>query len=123
MENDDSILSDIETPAIESTYWQRLFTNIIDWLVEVGLFVGIYWMIPLESIASFLDDKPYMTYVVLFILIFAYRFICLLSFEKTVGMMICGIKYLDASLQPLSAKQKMIAAVAIRTSTIRLYKN
>jgi len=123
MDNQDSILSDIEKPEVESSYVQRLFTNIIDWIIEVALFVGIYFMIPMESIASVLDDKPYMIYIVLFILIFTYRFTCLLLFGKTVGMMICGIKYLDASQQPLSSKQKIIAAIAIRTSTIRLYKN
>lgn len=123
MQSQDSILSDIEKEETESSYWQRVLSNMIDWLIEVGLFVGIYFIIPIESIAGLLNEKTYLSYIAIFILIFSYRLVCLLLFGKTIGMMICNIKYLNAGLQPLSPTQKMIAAFATRTGSIRLYKN
>jgi hypothetical protein len=37
-------------------------------------------------------------------------------------MIICGVRYLNRDLQPLSLKERLVAVVASRTSDIRYYK-
>jgi uncharacterized RDD family membrane protein YckC len=64
----------------------------------------------------------YITYIIVFVIMFSYRMVCLLVFNRTAGMMICRIKYLNDQLKPLSSKEKLVAVFAIRTARIKYYK-
>jgi uncharacterized RDD family membrane protein YckC len=55
-------------------------------------------------------------------MMFAYRFLCIALFERTIGMMGLRLKYLNAKLQPLSGKEKLLAVFAIQTSVAKKYK-
>jgi uncharacterized RDD family membrane protein YckC len=122
MEDKESIFSDLETTEVESSYLQRVLINLIDWVIEILLLVSIYFFIPKEVILNLLTINPYSKYIIVLVVLLSYRLICILLFSKTIGMMICKVKYLNAGLQPLSSKEKMIAVFATRTAAIRYYK-
>lgn len=122
MENDDSIFSDLDPTETEGSYTQRILAYMVDWVIEVLLVIMIYILVPKEMIYTLLNNYSYSMYIVIFGLMFLYRAICIFSLGKTIGMLICKIKYLNSSLQPLSSKEKVIAVFVTRTSAIRFYK-
>jgi uncharacterized RDD family membrane protein YckC len=122
MEEMNSILEDINAEEVEASLGQRSLAIILDIILEVSLIVAFYFLAPREKVLQILDIHPYMTYVLAFIIIFSYRVICISIFGRTIGMMICNLKYLNNNLQALSSKQKLIAIIASRTSGIRFYK-
>ncbi|MGB4844679.1 MAG: RDD family protein [Ferruginibacter sp.] len=122
MEDKDSIFSDIQTTEVEAAYFQRALTNLIDWAIDILLIVTLYLLLPKEIISTLINTKSYSTYIIVFVLMLVYRLLCLLVFGKTIGMMLCKIKYLNSTLQPLTQKEKLIAVFAVRTSNIKYYK-
>lgn len=80
-----------------------------------------YWVAK-EMLSNLIRTRSYSTYIIILALMFLYRLICILLFSRTIGMMICRVKYLNSSLHPLISKEKLIAVFAIRTSAIRYYK-
>jgi uncharacterized RDD family membrane protein YckC len=122
MEEKESIFTDLETGETESGSGRRVFANIIDWLIEMAIIVTIFVLMSKGVIPSIGKGGAYITYIIVFVIMFLYRLICLLVFNRTVGMMICRIKYLNHDLQPLSTKEKLIAVFAVRTARIRYYK-
>lgn len=122
MEQNDSILEDIKMHAVEAPYFQRLAVTLLDLVFEVGLMVTFYFLLPAEMMYKLLDTTSYMKYVVTLFIIFFYRFSCIFLFGKTIGMAICGVKYLNNDLQPLRIQQRLMAVVSTRTSNIKFYK-
>ncbi len=122
MDNNETIFSDLETNEVEPPYWQRLVANIIDAIIEIGLMVTIYFLMPADVWYSLLQERTFARYLIFFGVLFLYRLICILSIGRTIGMAICRIKYLNADLQPLSMKEKWIAVFAVRTPKIKYYK-
>jgi uncharacterized RDD family membrane protein YckC len=122
MEEKDSIFTDLETGETESSNAQRVFANILDWLIEMVLIISASVLMAKGIIPNLGKGGAYVTYIVIFVIMFSYRLVCLLVFNRTAGMMICRIKYLNNDLQPLSSKQKLIAVFAVRTARIRYYK-
>ena len=121
MEESNSILDDIKIEEIEAPYFQRLITTLFDIIIEISMMVAFY-LIFKESILKLLEANSYMRYIITLIIIFAYRLVCILLFEKTIGMIISKVKYLNNSLQPLSSKERLIAVFATKTSNIKYYK-
>lgn len=122
MENTDSILSDIQNSEIEASYFQRLLASLIDFVVEILLVLVIYITIPKEIILRLIGSNTYTRYLLIFIILVLYRLISIAIFQKTIGMMLCRLKYLNGDLHPLSIKQKLIAAFIPRTQSIKYYK-
>jgi hypothetical protein len=122
MEDKDSIFSDIQTTEVECPYLQRVFTNLIDWVIDILLIIILYLLLPKGILSGLINTKSYSTYILLFVLMIVYRLISILLFGRTVGMMICSVKYLNSSLLPLSGKEKLIAAIAVQTAGIKYYK-
>jgi uncharacterized RDD family membrane protein YckC len=122
MENTDSILSDIQNSETEASYFQRLLASLIDFAVEIFIVFSIYIIIPKEIILGLIGSNTYTSYILIFFILFLYRFICIILFQKTIGMMLCRLKYLNGDLQPLSIKQKLIAVFIPRTQSVKYYK-
>jgi uncharacterized RDD family membrane protein YckC len=122
MEEKDSILENIKTEEVEVTYPQRFLTNIIDGVIEVAMMVALYFLVPGEFIFSLLEISAGTKYVVAFIIIFAYRLICILLSGKTIGMFICRSKYLNSKLLPLSLKERLISVFVTKPMGIRYFK-
>ena len=122
MEDKDSILSDIQTTEVEGSWFQRFFTNLIDWAIDILLIVGVYFLLPKGILSDLINTSSWSMYIIVFVLMIVYRLVSILVFGKTIGMMVCRLKYLNDSLQPLSGKEKMIAVFAIRTASIKYYK-
>jgi len=123
MEDKSSILSDLEATEIEGSYLQRVLISVVDWVIEILLLIFIYYILPKELFQDLIINKPYVSYAIIILLMISYRLLCILIFSKTVGMMVCKIKYLNNSLQPLTSPEKLIASIAIRTSKIKYYKS
>ncbi|QNA44924.1 RDD family protein [Lacibacter sediminis] len=122
MENTDSIFSDIQNSETEASYFQRLLASLIDFAVEIFIVFSIYIIIPKEIILGLIGSNTYTSYFLIFFILFLYRFICIIIFQKTIGMMLCRLKYLNGDLEPLSIKQKLIAVFIPRTQSVKYYK-
>jgi len=122
MEERNSILEDIKMEEIEVSYFQRLITTLFDIVIEIGIIVAFYFLFPREPILKLLEVNSNMKYIITLIIIFAYRSICILLFEKTISMIICKVKYLNSNLQPLTSKERLIAVFLAKTSNIKYYK-
>ena len=122
MEEKDSIFTDLETGETESGSGRRVFANIIDWLIEMVMIVTVFVLMAKGIVPDIDNGAAYETYIIVFVIMFSYRLLCLLIFNRTAGMIICRIKYLNDHLQPLSSKEKLIAVFAVRTARIRYYK-
>ncbi len=123
MENNDTIFSDIEKAEIEAPYFKRMAANFIDWVFELVLIFSSYIFLPRSIILEISDSDSYLRFIIILCFIILYRLVCLLSFNKTIGMGLLRLKFLNSSLQPLSVKQKFIASLAPKISDIRMFNN
>lgn len=121
MDDKDSILSDILEQPVESNYFQRLFYGIIDTVVYIVFMVLIIKFLPVEVTSRLVGG--FKTYVTVIIIMVGYRTICLLTLGRTLGMILCKLKYLNDKHKPLSLKEKFVAVLAFRTSSIKNYKD
>lgn len=121
MEQNESILEDINVAETEAPYGQRFLANLLDWIIEIAIMVGFYFLMPRDFITNLFTETPFMKYVVAIVLMLSYRFVCILATGRTIGMAICKIKYLNSNQEPLSATEKL-TAVTIKTAGIKYYK-
>jgi uncharacterized RDD family membrane protein YckC len=121
MENRESLLSDIENAEIEVSYFQRVVGSLIDLVIEIITVVIIAFLFS-KMFQGFLSVNSYATYLIVFAIMFTNRFLCINLFGRTIGMIVVRIKYLNANLQPLSIKEKLLAVFSIRTSAIKKYR-
>jgi len=117
-----SFLENIGVGEVEIPHIYRIFASIIDWVIEIIGIIAFYFLVPRDFVSQLSETIPYLKYIVAFLIIFGYRLICILSFDKTIGMKIFRIKYLNDNFLPLTPKEKLIAAFAARTKKIRYYK-
>jgi hypothetical protein len=122
MEQQESIFTDIEINETEVSAVRRILANIIDLILEIGLLVLFYAILPTEIRDILIKNKPFSTYLVVFIWIEIYRLITLLLLNRTIGMVICRSKYLNENFKPLSPVEKITVSFLIRTKKIRIYK-
>ncbi len=123
MENKDSIFTDIENTEVEASYLQRLFISFVDLAVSVLLILLTYKVLPEELIMTIMESGLVSRLIFIILIMEAYRLPMLLIFGKTLGMMVCKVKYLNGKMLPLTAKENLIASFIIRTASIRYYKN
>jgi uncharacterized RDD family membrane protein YckC len=122
MEERDSILEDFKTEAVEASSSQKVITTLIDLVIEVGILVAFYFLFPRDILLQLLELNSFMRYITALVIILSYRLICILLAGKTIGMIICNVKYLTADQQPLSLKERLVAVIANRTANIKYYK-
>ncbi len=120
MKDEQSLLNEIDSTETESSYLQRALANFFDIIIEFSLLFLFYFLIP-QQLFYMITAKFYGVYLVIFLIIFGYRLIALMLMQKTIGMKLVKLKYLNSELLPLSGKQKIIAALAIRYPSIKQY--
>lgn len=123
MEDKDGLLLDLDEKEIPATYFQRLFVSIIDVVLSILFILLIYRLLPEEIVMKVLNASAIIRFVIILLVMTVYRLILLLVFGKTIGMMVCQVKYLNADYKPLSVKQIFIASFASLTATIKFYKS
>lgn len=121
MGSTDSILSDLQPREEEANYGIRVMANLIDLVMEIILLISVYFLAKKANIELFRSNSL-MVYVFVIAITIFYRIICMLLFEKTIGMMILKTKYLNVKLEPLSGSEKLIAAIVVRTSGIKIFR-
>jgi uncharacterized RDD family membrane protein YckC len=119
MEDQDSILSDLEPTEIESSYTQRFFSRLIDTAIELGLLFGILFISPKGTFSRVLDGR---SLIVLLIVIIGYKPICLLAFDRTIGMILCRLKFLNEHFEPLSIRDKLLTFLPVNMPGVKYYK-
>lgn len=122
MDNIQSILDDIRVDEVPSSTVTTWMINLLDGVIEVAILIALYFLLPRESMYSLLSLNPAMKYIFTLIVIFAYRLICLLTLGRTISMVICGTKYLNGNLLPLTTKEKFSAVFLTRGAAIKSYK-
>ena len=123
MENQDTIFSDLDENFEEATYIQRFLASAIDTVITIGGIVLFMKLMPDEIVYNFFGTGKIKIYIFIFLVIIVYRVVCLLVFDKTIGMMIIKIKYLKEARYPLSSREKIIISLASLTKKFRLYKD
>jgi len=123
MENQDTIFSDITPKEIEAGMLQGFFSRIFDFAFDILVLVAFYLLLPHTTIMYLLRLSPVVFPVLIIAGSTAYRLIFLLSFNKTIGMMLCRVKLLNKYLLPLSPKEKFLSIFRSRFSSIKYYKD
>ena len=122
MESQESIFNDIASQETAASFFHRLIANLIDVVIELGSMIALYILLPAEIRWVLITTNGVYTYLVFFIWITLYRFIMLSIYKRTIGMIICKVKYLNSSLQPLTRREKITATFALRTNKIKVFK-
>ncbi|MEO7313216.1 MAG: hypothetical protein ABIX01_22715 [Chitinophagaceae bacterium] len=122
MEMQENFLADIQASEIEASYLQKILSQIIDAILEIGSLVIFYLTGPDEILYLIVRNEPVSNYIVVFTWFMTYRLLTILLLQRTIGMMVCTIKYLNNNLQPLSTGEKMIATFGLRMGKIKMYK-
>jgi uncharacterized RDD family membrane protein YckC len=121
MENDDTIFSDMHLDETEVSLIQGFLTRLIDFAVDIVILFLLYKFIPHDIIANLINGRSFMLFIIVITVAAAYQFVFLLLFNKTIGMMICQVKYLNKELKPLSAREKVLSIFRTRFSKIKYY--
>lgn len=121
-ENNDTIFSEIEAAEMEATLLQRFMTGLIDFAIDMLLIFLVYKIIPRDIFVSIAKLNSILIPIIVILIVAVYRFIFLMLFNKTIGMMIFKVKFLNKRFQPLSNKEKLLSIFRTRFSQIKLYK-
>ncbi len=125
MDNNDTIFSEIKTSEVEVTLIQGFLVRLFDFAIDFVCLLCIFLMMPRALYQNIINSgsSPYIISGIVYLFIStAYRFIFLMLFNKTIGMMLCKAKLLNKELQPLSPKEKFISIFRTRFSTIKYYQ-
>jgi len=122
MENNDTIFSEIESTETEATWLQGFLTKLLDFAIDILFLFLIYKLVPRDLFLGIARLGSGIIFIIVILVATVYRFLFLLLFNKTIGMMICRVKFLNKGLQPLSAKEKLLSIFRSRFSKIRYYK-
>lgn len=123
MDNNDSILSEINASEIEVTFFQGFLIRMIDFVIDISILFLIYLIMPRDVFHVVLSSSPFIRPAIVLVVIIVHRFIFLMLFSKTIGMMICSAKLLNKNLQPLSPWEKILSIFRTRFSEIKYYKD
>jgi uncharacterized RDD family membrane protein YckC len=122
MDKEDTIFSDIGPGETEVGLAQGLFTRLIDFAVEILILYLVYRFMPGNILQDLINGNSIVVLLIIIAVAVIYQFGFLLLFNKTIGMMICGVKYLNKNHRPLSAKEKLLSIFRTRFSGIKYYK-
>jgi uncharacterized RDD family membrane protein YckC len=123
MENKDSIFSDLNSDETEVTPIQGFLTRLIDFGVDILILFILYKLMPRHVFLSITRGNSFMTLLFVIVVFTVSRFLLLIIFSKTIGMMICRVKFLNGHLQPLSTSEKLLSLFRSRFSKIKYYKD
>jgi uncharacterized RDD family membrane protein YckC len=123
MESNDSILSDITPEEAEVGMMQGFFTRLFDFAIDILMLFLVYLVMSRDVIFNVTRSSSIVIPCIIIAGSTVYRFLFLLLFNKTIGMMLCKVKLLNKDLQPLSPKEKLISIFRSRFSSIKYYKD
>lgn len=120
MENNDSILNDLNEQPKECNYAQKVLYGFTDTLIYLLVGFLLLKYLPEEGkVVLFGSNRRFITLIAFIVL---YRFVCILIFNKTIGMLIFKIRYLNEQYLPLSLSEKL-AAIFYLNPSIKIYKD
>jgi uncharacterized RDD family membrane protein YckC len=122
MENNDTIFTDIHTTEVEVTMIQGFLTRLVDFAIDIVIIFLIYMLIPREAFLNLISLSSLVIPGIVVLVIAVYRFLFLMLFNKTIGMMLCRVKFLNKEFKPLSNKEKILSIFRTRFSGIKYYK-
>ena len=122
MENNDTIFSEIGPEETEASFVQGFLTGVIDFAVDIAILFIIYILLP-WNIFVLINKYSIMLLLIIVSVTTMQRFLLLIYFNKTIGMMLCNVKYLNKELKPLSTKEKLVSTFRSRFSKIKYYKD
>ncbi|WP_462250942.1 RDD family protein [Ferruginibacter sp.] len=122
MDHNDTIFTDIQNHEAEVTMIQGFLTRLIDFAIDMGIIFLIYMLIPREAFLNLISLSSFIIPAIVILLIGVYRFLFLMLFNKTIGMMLCKVKFLNKEFKPLSSKEKVLSIFRTRFSSIKYYK-
>lgn len=121
-ENDKDVLEDVQEVETEAAPSQKFLCITVDIIFDIGLLVLFYRFAP-QQFLQVVYETPLLKYVVLVAIVLLYRCTCLIFWNKTIGMKIFRLKYLNEKLQPLSTAEKVKATFITTASSIKYYKD
>ena len=104
----DIISDDPSIQLIKASSQKRNLSGIIDALIVIVFFIGLYFALPSNIVASLIDFMPPALYI--FALLPVYRLLTLLLMNETIGMRISSIQLLNGDYKKLSLLEKTCAA-------------
>jgi RDD family len=107
-ENNDTIFSEIEAAEMEATLLQRFMTGLIDFAIDILLIFLVYKIIPRGIFVSIAKLNSILIPIIVILLVAVYRFIFLMLFNKTIGMMVFRVKFLNKRFQPYQIKKSYL---------------
>ncbi|MBL7727820.1 MAG: RDD family protein [Dinghuibacter sp.] len=117
----EDILADITETETEAPPGRRFAYVLADIIIELLILFMLYKLLPRDMLINFLESGYIVRLLVIFALTYLYRVSCLFTLGKTLGMLLCRVKYLNAQQQPLSASEKLSAVFQTRRSAIKVY--
>lgn len=118
----EEIISKAEFIEIQATPVQRFMTGLLDFAIDIA-FIFLLYITGVRSLISVSQLSPIHILVIVVLLSTIYRYLFLLLFNKTIGMMVFKVKFLNMKLEPLSNVEKLYSIFRTRFSQIRLYKD
>jgi uncharacterized RDD family membrane protein YckC len=122
-DHNDSIFSDIEPDESLAPPMQRFMTGFLDFAIDIVFIFLVYQIVSRDLLLSIIKLSAAIIPVAVILFATIYRFIFLMLFNKTIGMMITRVKFLNKQFQPLSNVEKLFSLFRTRFSQIRLYKD
>lgn len=122
MESPENILNDIVPGEIPASQGQRYIGNLIDGILNAAVFAGMFFLVPSEYLVKFLNADFIYRLLLLLLIMFCFRFVFILLWGRSIGMIVARIKYLNKDLQPLTTSQKLMAAFIQKGNGISYYK-
>jgi uncharacterized RDD family membrane protein YckC len=123
LQNNDTIFSGAEFTETEATPQQGFATRLFDFAIDMFFLFLIFKLTPLNILVKMENISTLSVPIVILFTVTVYRFMFLLLFNKTIGMMVCKVKLLKKDCQPLSNKEKLISVFRTRFSQIKYYKD
>ena len=97
----------MEVKHVKSDYGRIVFAGLID----ASLIISFFVFLMKQNVLSFtIQANPNLSLLIGFIL---YRFITILLFDSTLGMMVLKLIFLNADQTTLSIKEKLLASFFI----------
>lgn len=121
-ENNDTIFSEIESTEMEATLLHRFMTGLLDFAIDILFIFLMYKIIPRDILVSIAKLNSILIPIVVILVVAVYRFLFLMLFNKTIGMMVFRVKFLNKRFKPLSNKEKLLSIFRTRFSQIKFYK-
>ena len=118
----EEIISKAEFIEIEATPVQRFMTGLLDFAIDIA-FIFLLYITGVRNLISVSQLRPAHILVIVILLATIYRYLFLLLFNKTLGMMLFRVKFLNKKLEPLSKVEKLYSIFRTRFSQIKLYKD